>query len=608
MAHSLVRMAQRSLLRLSSGALAAAALLGLLGGRDAWAQTNLALNKPATGSLPCNVNEGPAKAVNGSVSGGNSDKWCTHQPTKFLQVDLGATFNLNILVVKHAGAGGESTSFNTRDFNLQVSLNGTTFTTVATVTGNTANITTHNIPATPARHIRLNVTVPEQGAGDGARIYELEAYQADAPRPNRALNRPATGSAICRLGEEPAKAVNGSVSGGNTDKFCSKIAPRFLQVDLGQDYNVNQFVIKHAGAGGESTTLNTRDFTIQTGTTLGNLSTAVTVTGNTASTTTHNIAARRTRFVRLNVSVPTQTTNTSMRIYEFEVYGDPLGPPPANCDDVIETWQEHWFEHTQLVRRVACDAHAAIFVDDDVDEQHVPWILSLVSRQWDYSKRTYGSFGPDPRIYSIHHQGRYFGGHPGDRFTPLHDFRSMSDIGLTSWQENGGSHDIATHEICHVIEIGNNNVHESPAFPIWGDSKWAEFCQYDLYVALGMTADANRVFTQFTNTRDNFPRANTAWFRDWFFPLWRDRGGAQVMVRFFGLLAQHFPKTMQDHGNGMHQHYSRNLNLGEFVHFMSGAAQANLLEQGRTAFGANTNNWETQFNQARQAFPGVTYP
>jgi Glycosyl hydrolase family 92 len=38
---------------------------------------NLALNRPATGSTPCNANEGPEKAVNGSVAGGNSDKWCS---------------------------------------------------------------------------------------------------------------------------------------------------------------------------------------------------------------------------------------------------------------------------------------------------------------------------------------------------------------------------------------------------------------------------------------------------------------------------------------------------------------------------------------------------
>src|SRR4029453_204375 len=70
---------------------------------------NLALNKPATADSSCNSDEGPAKAVNGSVSGGNSDKWCSHGTNKFLQVDLGASQSVNRFVVKHAGAGGENT-------------------------------------------------------------------------------------------------------------------------------------------------------------------------------------------------------------------------------------------------------------------------------------------------------------------------------------------------------------------------------------------------------------------------------------------------------------------------------------------------------------------
>jgi beta-glucanase (GH16 family) len=143
--------------------------------------SNLALNKPATGSAPCNSNEGPAKAVNGSVTGGLSDKWCSGAATKFLQVDLGGTFNINQFVVRHAGAGGESTSFNTQTFNIQVSANGTSFTTVTSVTGNTANVTTHNVAATNARFIRLNVTTPTQTTNNVARIYEFEAYGAPAP-------------------------------------------------------------------------------------------------------------------------------------------------------------------------------------------------------------------------------------------------------------------------------------------------------------------------------------------------------------------------------------------------------------------------------------------
>jgi beta-glucanase (GH16 family) len=145
---------------------------------------NLALNRPATGSASCNANEGPAKAVNGSVSGGNSDKWCSGAAPRFLQVDLGATFNVNRFIVRHAGAGGESASFNTRAFNIQVSTNGSSFTTVASAGANTASVTTHDIAATSARFVRLNVTTPTQTADGAARIYELEAYGTAGPSPS----------------------------------------------------------------------------------------------------------------------------------------------------------------------------------------------------------------------------------------------------------------------------------------------------------------------------------------------------------------------------------------------------------------------------------------
>jgi hypothetical protein len=53
----------------------------------------------------------------------------------FLQVDLGAARPVKRFVVKHASAGGESEEFDTRDFNIQVSTEGKTFTTVSTSSG-----------------------------------------------------------------------------------------------------------------------------------------------------------------------------------------------------------------------------------------------------------------------------------------------------------------------------------------------------------------------------------------------------------------------------------------------------------------------------------------
>ena len=96
---------------------------------------NLALNRPATGSLPCSQDQGPEKAVNGSVAGGLFDKWCAYDFPLFLQVDLGAVHPLTRFIVKHASAGGEGEESDTREFNIQLSDDGKTFTTVASSTG-----------------------------------------------------------------------------------------------------------------------------------------------------------------------------------------------------------------------------------------------------------------------------------------------------------------------------------------------------------------------------------------------------------------------------------------------------------------------------------------
>ncbi|WFE53790.1 ricin-type beta-trefoil lectin domain protein [Micromonospora sp. WMMD1155] len=144
--------------------------------------TNLALNKPAVADSSCSTSEGPAKAVNGSVTGGNSDKWCSKGTTRYLQVDLGASHTVNRVVVKHAGAGGEDPAWNTRDFTIASSADGTTWTTRATVTGNTASTTTHNLVAPGTRHVRLAITAPTSTTDTAARIYELEVYaSAGAP-------------------------------------------------------------------------------------------------------------------------------------------------------------------------------------------------------------------------------------------------------------------------------------------------------------------------------------------------------------------------------------------------------------------------------------------
>lgn len=284
--------------------------------------TDMAMLKSATGSAPCSASQGPEKAVNGSATGGTSDAFCSTAASAYVQVDLGTVRPVDTFTIKHAGAGGESSSLNTKAFNIQTSTDGTTWTPAVTVTNNTANTSTHTIPSVDARYIKLNVTTPTQTTDTTSRVYELEVY--GTPRTNLALNKPATGSTACSTSEGPAKAVNGTVTGGGSDKFCSLAAPSFLQVDLGSVVPVDTFTIQHAGAGGEASSRNTKAFNIQTSTDAATWTTAVTVTNNTANTSSHTVPSVSARYIKLNVTTPTQTTDAATRIYELEVNGTPV--------------------------------------------------------------------------------------------------------------------------------------------------------------------------------------------------------------------------------------------------------------------------------------------
>jgi hypothetical protein len=145
--------------------------------------------------------------------------------------------------------------------------------------GEPTSITTHVVePAVEARVVRLNITRPTHSGDSTARIYEFEVYGPNSSL-NLALHRPATGSEPCTPDEGPEKAFNGSVSGGNSDKWCTQQWDRFLQVDLGSAANVKRFVVKHASAGGESEESDTREFNIQVSKDGKIFATVVTATG-----------------------------------------------------------------------------------------------------------------------------------------------------------------------------------------------------------------------------------------------------------------------------------------------------------------------------------------
>ncbi|HEX5297971.1 MAG TPA: hypothetical protein VFW50_13370 [Streptosporangiaceae bacterium] len=114
-----------------------------------------------------------------------------------------------------------------------------------------------------------------------------------------------------------------------------------------------------------------------------------------------------------------------------------------------------------------------------------------------------------------------------------------------------------------------------------------------------MDREAKDVYRRFTGNTDDFPRRRTRWFRDWFYPLGRGPRAGSGDEQVFRALAQHFPRD----ADGA---CTRRMNWGEYVHFTSGAAAADMSGQAARAFGW-PREWAARLEQARERFPGITY-
>ena len=156
------------------------------------APANLSQGKIATASSV----EGADVNASKSVDGNNGTRWASQfADNQYLQVDLGAPATLSSVVLRWEAAYAKS-------FQVQVSDNGSTWSTAASVTNGTGGNQTINVTGS-ARYVKLNLQT--RGTGYGFSLWEFQVFgTGGSTTPPLQPEAPAAGTSGRRhLGDAP---------------------------------------------------------------------------------------------------------------------------------------------------------------------------------------------------------------------------------------------------------------------------------------------------------------------------------------------------------------------------------------------------------------------
>ncbi|MEN3306533.1 MAG: hypothetical protein V7603_2735, partial [Micromonosporaceae bacterium] len=201
------------------------------------ASTLLSQGRPATASSA----ENAGTAAGNAVDGNTGTRWSSaFSDPQWLQVDLGATATVDQVVLNWEAAYATA-------FQVQVSTNASTWTTVYSTTTGTGGTQTLTVSGT-GRYVRVNGTA--RATPYGYSLWEFQVYgtigtSSACGTANAAQGRPASSSSA----ESATFAAGNAVDGNTTTRWSSAFAdPQWLQVDLGTSQTVCQVVLQWEAA------------------------------------------------------------------------------------------------------------------------------------------------------------------------------------------------------------------------------------------------------------------------------------------------------------------------------------------------------------------------
>ena len=271
----------------------------------------------ASSNTTSSAADAPANAIDGNVSTRfSSDAF--QASGMFFQVNLGSAQTFNQIVLNSGGSAGDYA----RGYNVEVSSNGSTFTSVTTGTG-TASPETITFAAQTAQYIRVVLTAASTtNWWSIAGVHRLQRHCR-----NSAQRDGLGGQARIRPRQRRTRRAN-AIDGNVSTRFSSdafQASGMFFQVNLGSSQTFNQIVLNS----GTSTGDYARGYNVEVSAN-GSTFTSVTTGTGTASPETVSFADQTAQYIRVVLTAAGTTSWWS--IAEFTAFTDSAGgggtPPP----------------------------------------------------------------------------------------------------------------------------------------------------------------------------------------------------------------------------------------------------------------------------------------
>ncbi len=285
----------------AAAVLALALVIGWLTTGTAQAsQTLLSQGKPATASST----EAAGTPASAAFDGSTTTRWSSaFSDPQWIQVDLGSVAALSQAVLNWQNSYATA-------FQIQVSTNGSTWTTLYSTTTGAGGVQTIPLAGT-ARYVRMYGTARHTAYGYS--LWEFQVYgsfiRGGCGASNLVLNRPAVASSVENTTTPASAAVDGDPSTRWSSAFSD---PQWIQLDLGVAQHICQVVLNWQNSYASAFQLQVSS-NATTWTTIYSTSTA------TGGTQTLSVSGTG-RYLRVYGTA--RHTAYGYSLYEIQAYGD----------------------------------------------------------------------------------------------------------------------------------------------------------------------------------------------------------------------------------------------------------------------------------------------